>query len=40
MTQMGAVELLMAAHQLHPAAKRVLLVGRGDYTRATPRCGR
>jgi len=36
MTQMGGVDLLVAAHELHPAAKRVLLVGRGDYTAAHP----
>jgi response regulator RpfG family c-di-GMP phosphodiesterase len=36
MTQMTGVEFLVAAHQLHPAAKRVLLVGRGDYTAAHP----
>ncbi|HVD14379.1 MAG TPA: FAD-dependent oxidoreductase [Actinomycetota bacterium] len=36
MTQMTGVEFLVAAHRLHPAAKRVLLVGRGDYTAAHP----
>jgi thioredoxin reductase (NADPH) len=34
MTQRSGVELLVAAHEVHPAAKRVLLVGRGDYTAA------
>jgi len=36
MTQMSGVELLVAAHEVHPAAKRVLLVSRGDYTAAHP----
>src|ERR1700754_850065 len=36
MTQMSAIEFLVAAQQLHPAAKRVLLVSRGDYTGAHP----
>jgi len=36
MTQMSGVELLVAAHAVHPAAKRVLLVSRGDYTAAHP----
>jgi thioredoxin reductase (NADPH) len=40
MTQMYGVDLLVAAHQLHPAAKRVLLVGRGATPGPTPQCGR
>jgi thioredoxin reductase (NADPH) len=36
MSEMGGVEFMMEAHKLHPAAKRVLLVGRGDYTAANP----
>ena len=36
MTQMSGVEFLVAAHEVHPAAKRVLLVSRGDYTAAHP----
>ena len=33
---MNGVEFLVAAHGLHPAAKRVLLVERGDYGAAHP----
>jgi thioredoxin reductase (NADPH) len=33
---MNGVEFLVAAHRLHPAAKRVLLVERGDYGAAHP----
>ena len=36
MPQLSGVEFLAAAHELHPAAKRVLLVARGDYTAAHP----
>jgi thioredoxin reductase (NADPH) len=36
MTGMSGVEFLAAAHELHPAAKRVLLVDRGDYSAAHP----
>jgi thioredoxin reductase (NADPH) len=36
MTEMSGVEFLAAAHELHPAAKRVLLVERGDYSAAHP----
>src|SRR5262245_9797757 len=36
MTEMSAVGFLAAAHELHPAAKRVLLVERGDYSAAHP----
>jgi thioredoxin reductase (NADPH) len=36
MTGTSGVELLVAAHELYPAAKRVLLVSRGDYTAAHP----
>jgi thioredoxin reductase (NADPH) len=36
MTEMSGVEFLAAAHELHPAAKRVLLVARGDYSAAHP----
>jgi thioredoxin reductase (NADPH) len=36
MTQLSGVEFLAAAHALHPAAKRVLLVDRGDYSAAHP----
>jgi Pyridine nucleotide-disulphide oxidoreductase len=34
--EMSGVEFLVAAHELHPAAKRVLLVPRGDYSAAHP----
>jgi thioredoxin reductase (NADPH) len=34
--EMSGVEFLVAAHELHPAAKRVLLVARGDYSAAHP----
>jgi thioredoxin reductase (NADPH) len=36
MTQISGVEFLVAAHEVHPAAKRILLVSRGDYTAAHP----
>jgi thioredoxin reductase (NADPH) len=36
MTGMSGVGFLAAAHELHPAAKRVLLVERGDYSAAHP----
>jgi thioredoxin reductase (NADPH) len=36
MAGMSGVEFLVAAHELHPAAKRVLLVERGDYSAAHP----
>jgi thioredoxin reductase (NADPH) len=36
MAGMSGVEFLAAAHALHPAAKRVLLVNRGDYSAAHP----
>ena len=32
----SGVDLLEAAHRLHPAAKRVLRLERGDYTAANP----
>src|SRR6266436_2658277 len=34
--EMSGVEFLVAAHELHPATKRVLLVARGDYSAAHP----
>jgi thioredoxin reductase (NADPH) len=36
LTEMGAVDFLVRAHELHPAAKRVLLVGRGDWSSTHP----
>jgi thioredoxin reductase (NADPH) len=36
LTEMGAVDFLVRAHELHPAAKRVLLVERGDWSSAHP----
>jgi thioredoxin reductase (NADPH) len=36
MRQMSGVDLLVRAHQLHPAAKRVLLVGRREWTATNP----
>jgi thioredoxin reductase (NADPH) len=36
LTEMPAVEFLVAAHGLHPAAKRILRLERGDYTAANP----
>ncbi|HYA51523.1 MAG TPA: FAD-dependent oxidoreductase [Streptosporangiaceae bacterium] len=36
MAGMSGVEFLVAAHELYPAAKRVLLVERGDYRAAHP----
>jgi hypothetical protein len=36
LTEIGAVEFLTRAHELHPAAKRVLLVGRGDWSSTHP----
>jgi thioredoxin reductase (NADPH) len=34
--EMDGTELLVRAHELHPAAKRVLLVGRGEWASAHP----
>ncbi len=36
LTEMGAVDFLVRAHDLHPAAKRVLLVERGDWSATHP----
>jgi thioredoxin reductase (NADPH) len=36
MTTMSGVEFLLAAHALHPAAKRILRLDRGDYTATNP----
>jgi thioredoxin reductase (NADPH) len=36
MAEMDGVELLARAHELHPAAKRVLLLGRGEWATAHP----
>jgi thioredoxin reductase (NADPH) len=36
MAELPGVELLVRAHELHPGAKRVLLVGRRDWTPANP----
>jgi thioredoxin reductase (NADPH) len=36
LTEIGAVDFLVQAHELHPAAKRVLLVGRGDWSSTHP----
>jgi thioredoxin reductase (NADPH) len=36
MTETSGVEFLVAAHGLHPAAKRILRLERGDYTAANP----
>jgi thioredoxin reductase (NADPH) len=36
MAEMDGTELLVRAHELHPAAKRVLLVGRGEWSLAHP----
>jgi thioredoxin reductase (NADPH) len=36
LAEMGAVDFLVRAHELHPAAKRVLLVERGDWSSAHP----
>jgi thioredoxin reductase (NADPH) len=36
MAELAGVELLMRAHELHPGAKRVLLVGRREWTPANP----
>jgi thioredoxin reductase (NADPH) len=36
MTRMSGVEFLVAIHELHPAAKRVLRLDRGDYTATNP----
>jgi response regulator RpfG family c-di-GMP phosphodiesterase len=38
--EMSGVEFLVAAHELHPAAKRVLLVARATTARPTRRCRR
>src|SRR6266545_506219 len=34
--EMDGTELLVRAHELHPSAKRVLLVGRGEWASAHP----
>jgi thioredoxin reductase (NADPH) len=36
LTGTSGVEFLVAAHALHPAAKRILRLERGDYTAANP----
>jgi thioredoxin reductase (NADPH) len=36
MAELAGVELLLRAHELHPGAKRVLLVGRREWTPANP----
>jgi thioredoxin reductase (NADPH) len=36
MGEMDGIELLVRAHELHPAAKRVLLVGRGEWAPGHP----
>jgi thioredoxin reductase (NADPH) len=36
MAELPGVEFLVAAHELHPGAKRVLLVGRREWTPANP----
>ena len=36
MAELGGLELLLRAHQLHPGAKRVLLEGRGEWTSGEP----
>jgi thioredoxin reductase (NADPH) len=36
MAELAGVELLVRAHELHPGAKRVLLVGRREWTPANP----
>jgi thioredoxin reductase (NADPH) len=36
MREMPGVDFLVTAHKLHPTAKRVLLVGRRDWTAASP----
>jgi thioredoxin reductase (NADPH) len=36
MAEMGGLELLQRAHELHPGAKRVLLEHRGEWTSAEP----
>jgi thioredoxin reductase (NADPH) len=36
LTEMGAVDFLVQAHELHPAARRVLLVERGDWSATHP----
>jgi thioredoxin reductase (NADPH) len=36
MAELAGVEFLLAAHELHPGAKRVLLVGRREWTPANP----
>jgi thioredoxin reductase (NADPH) len=36
MAEMDGTEYLVRAHELHPAAKRVLLVGRGQWASAHP----
>jgi thioredoxin reductase (NADPH) len=36
LTGTSGVEFLVAAHRLHPAAKRILRLERGDYSAANP----
>jgi thioredoxin reductase (NADPH) len=36
MREMGGVDFIVRAHELHPSAKRVLLVGRRKWTPANP----
>src|SRR3712207_791198 len=36
MADMSGVDFLVRAHELHPAAKRVLLVGRREWTASHP----
>jgi len=36
LTELGAVDFLVRAHELHPTAKRVLLVERGDWSATHP----
>ena len=36
MAELPGVLLLLRAHELHPGAKRVLLVGRREWTPANP----
>jgi len=36
MAEMGGLELLLRAHELHPGAKRVLLEHRGEWTSGEP----
>ena len=36
MTELAGLDVLARAHELHPGAKRVLLVGRGEWTSSEP----